>query len=354
MPKIPAPELETLARDLLTAAGLPKPRAGAMAEVMVTTDLMGHHTHGVAFLPQYLDRIASGVIAREGEIAVLSEGPAHLAWRTPRLPGAWVMQQAIARLLEMVKTQPVVTATIANCSHIGSLQTYLKGIGERGLLAQLMVTDPGVASVAPFGGADPVLTSNPIAVAIPTHGDPVLMDQSTSLVSNAMIAGFGRRGETLPGDWILDGVGNPSRDPKVMEADPPGTILPLGGLDFGYKGFGFGLMVEAFSLALSGHGRRDPQQRGGQGVYLQIVDPAMFSGREAFLDETTELVRRCRAARPSGDRPVRLPGERAYAEAARQSREGIEVTPALLDTITARCATLGVSLPAGMTELEAK
>ncbi|SMO93444.1 Ldh family oxidoreductase [Paracoccus laeviglucosivorans] len=346
MPLFAHDELRILARDLLVAAGLPQPRAAAMADVMVTTDLMGHRTHGIAFLPSYLDRVQSGVIAQSGEIQVISESPAHLAWHTPRLPGAWVMQEAIAALLGKLETQPVVTATIANCSHIGSLQTYLKDIGERKFLAQLMVTDPGVISVAPFGGADPVLTSNPIAAAIPTHDQPILIDQSTSLVSNAMIAGYGRRGEALPGDWILDGQGQPSRDAAVMEQDPPGTILPLGGLDFGYKGFGFGLMVEAWGLALSGHGRRTPQARGGQGVCLQIIDSAAFAGREAFLDETTELVRRCHASRPSGSQPVRLPGERAYAEHARQMAEGIEISEALAQTLRDRSKAAGITPPA--------
>lgn len=342
MPVYAPATLEDLAHALLTAAGLAPDRAAAMAEVMVTTDLMGHRTHGIAFLPQYLDRIASGAIAKTGDIAVLSDGPAHLAWRTERLPGAWVVRKAIAALLGKLDTQPVVTATIANCSHIGSLQTYLKEIGERKLLGQMMVTDPGLASVAPFGGADPVLTSNPMAAAIPTHGDPILIDQSTSLVSNAMVASYGARGQMLPGDWILDGQGQPSRDPKVIAGDPPGSLLPVGGLDFGYKGFGFGLMVEAWALALSGHGRRTQQQRGAQGVYLQIVDPAAFAGRDAFLDETTELARRCRASRPSGAAPVRLPGERAYAEHDRQQREGIHIPDALADLIAERCLSSGL------------
>lgn len=337
--------LTRLSTDLLVAAGLAEDRAASMSEVMVLTDMLGHRTHGIAFLPQYLDRIAGGLIARAGEIEVISEGASHLAWRTPRLPGAWVMKQAIKSLLQKIDGQPVVTATIANCSHIGSLQTYLKDIGERKLLAQLMVTDPGVASVAPFGGVDPVLTSNPMAAAIPTHDDPILIDQSTSLVSNATIASYAKRGVMLPDEWVLSATGQPSRDPADLATDPPGTILPLGGTDFGYKGFGLGLMVEAWGLALSGHGRRTPQQRGGQGVFLQIFDPSCFSGSSAFLDETSDLVRRCHASATSDGKTVRLPGERALSEWRRQSIEGIDIAPSLLEALLARCVEFGLTPP---------
>lgn len=319
-------DLERKVTDRLVAAGLSAERAAAMADVMVTTDLLGHRTHGVAFLPQYLDRLASHAIATQGEIVEIASSPSHFAWRTERLPGAWVMKKAVARLLNMVRSSPVVTCTIANCSHIGSLQTYLKDVGERKLLGHLMVTDPGIASVAPFGGADPVITSNPIAMAIPTNGDPILIDQSTSMTSNASIAGYKRRDQPLPGDWILDGEGRQTRDPFALDTDPPGTILPLGGLEFGYKGFGFGLMVEALGLALSGHGRREPKLRGAQGVFLQIIDPSGFGDPDAFLLETSELVRRCKASRPIQDGAVRLPGERAYAEMRRQEREGVEIS----------------------------
>lgn len=340
MHRAPAETLRAHALALLEAAGLVPELAAPMADVMIRTELLGHRTHGLAMLPTYLERLAGGLIARTGEITVEADTPTTLAWQAHRLPGAYVMHRAIDALYEKLVSTPVVTATIANCSHIGSLQTYLLGPGERKLLALMMVTDPGVATVAPFGGADPVLTSNPIAAAIPTHGDPILVDQCTSLVSNAQIQAA--RGE-LPGDWVLDGDGRPSRDPAVLKTDPPGTLMPVGGADFGYKGFGFGLMVEAFALALSGHGRRMPQTRGAQGVFLQLIDPAAFSGRDAFLDETTELVRRCLAARPAaGSTGVRVPGQRAIAEMRRQQRDGLEVDAAVWARIEDWTARLGV------------
>ncbi|WP_370637186.1 Ldh family oxidoreductase [Phyllobacterium chamaecytisi] len=174
--------------------------------------------------------------------------------------------------------------------------SWPKPAARRGYLTLMMVTDPGVASVAPFGGCDPMLASNPVAAGIPTLGNPILIDQHTSLVSNAQVRSADKS-KPRPGNWIVAKKGWPTNDPAALPEGPPGTIMPLGGEDFGYKGFGFGIMVEAFALALSGHGRFTPKQRGAQGVFLQFIDPSSFSGRGAFLQETTDFVRWCKESR---------------------------------------------------------
>lgn len=329
--------------SLLRATGLREDFAAEMSHIIIESDLMGHRTHGLAQVPTYVERLTSGLINKDGEITVVHDTPVSLNWQAHRLPGAFAVRSALQALYEKGRSAPVVTASIANCSHIGSLQAYLEEPARRGYLCLMMVTDPGVASVAPFGGADPVLTSNPIAVAIPTHGDPVLIDQCTSLVSNGQVQAADKT-KPLPGKWVVDNQGKASDDPAVLVANPPGTIMPLGGEDFGYKGFGFGLMVEAFALALSGHGRLTPKDRGAQGVFLQLIDPSAFSGKAAFLDETSELVRRCKQSRPAdGSRGVRMPGERAMSEKRRQLRDGLEVSDALWNRITALAETHGVT-----------
>ncbi|YCI06150.1 Ldh family oxidoreductase (plasmid) [Ensifer sp. D2-11] len=334
--------VETVRADivrLLKATGLREDFAEDMSHIMVESDLMGHRTHGLAMLPTYLDRLMKDLIRKDGDITVVWETASTLNWQAHRLPGAHVVRRAMRSLYDKVASEPVVTASIANCSHIGSLQAYLEEPARRGYLCLMMVTDPGVASVAPFGGCDPVLTSNPIAAAIPTHGDPILIDQCTSLVSNAQVQAADRN-KPLPGRWVVDNQGRPTDDPNSLTADPPGTIMPLGGEDFGYKGFGFGIMVEAFALALSGHGRLTPKQRGAQGVFLQLIDPNAFSGAEAFLAESTDFVRRCKASRlAEGARGIRLPGERAMSEKRRQSHSGLEIADDLFERVALLAAS---------------
>lgn len=344
MPKIRVDHLTPAVSDLLVAGGMNGAHAKAAADVLIYADMIGHQTHGLAMLPVYLDRIAAGLIRSEGEIEVLAETAASFAWRCDRLPGAWVMGRALERALELSRQHPVVTATVANCTHIGALAAYLEGPARQGRLVLLMATDPGVASVAPFGGADAVLTSDPIACGIPTGGDPILIDQCTSLVSNGQVRVFGE--EPLPGDWLLDNAGRPANDPAVLGAEPPGTIMPLGGADFGYKGYGFMLMCEAFALCLSGHGRSVPQTRGAQGVFLQLIDPEFFAGAAGFLRETSHLARACKESRPAAGSPgVRLPGERALGRKRDALENGVEIDDGVWRTAAERAATLNVAWP---------
>lgn len=346
MQRLSAEEARGKTEQLLSAAGLDDEKAQAIARRLVEADLFGHRTHGLQYLPTYLERLADGRIARTGKIEVLADAGGHFSWHTPRLPGAWVMEKLVAQAIERSATYPVVTATLANCSHIGALQVYLEDIGRRGLLALLMVTDPGVVSVAPPGGTDPVITTNPIAACIPTDGDPILIDQTTSLVSNGAVAQHAASGQMLPGHWVLDHQGHPSRDPDVLFTQPPGTLMPLGGSDFGYKGFAFGLLVEAFALALSGFGRDQQRLRGAQGVFLQLIDPADFGkGRHAFLTATAALVAHCKASRPvDAATPIRLPGERALRGKREQAHTGIPFPTDLLSVLDQWAHTLGTSV----------
>lgn len=330
MSRIPVAHARAMAHKLLLATGLPEPQVQAMTEAMIAAELMGHRTHGLAMLPTYLKRIANGQIRSGDTIEVLNETSASFAWHTDRLPGAWVMHQAMHKLREMARSHPVVTATVANCTHIGALQVYLEQPAREGFLAMMMVTDPGVRSVAPFGGADPVLTTNPIACGIPTaDADPILIDQCTSLVSNAQAQSLDPQQSELPGEWLMDNQGRPSRDPAVLKTDPPGTIMPLGGHTFGYKGYGFMLMCEAYALALSGHGRSTPKTRGSQGVFVQLIDPGHFGGRAVFEREMGFVADQCHQSRPAaGSSGVRLPGERAFRLKREQTAQGLDLAEA--------------------------
>jgi LDH2 family malate/lactate/ureidoglycolate dehydrogenase len=322
-----AEDLRTFVAGLAGKMGLEAEMARAMAARVIDAELLGHRTHGLLFFPAYLERLEKGAIAKSGKHEVLSDTGGVFAWKANRLAGAWMMQLATAQLIERAAKHGVASASIANCSHIGCLQAYLLPFTQQGLMVMISATNPGIFSVAPFGGIDPVLTTNPMAYGLPTSGKPMLIDMSTSVASNALFNGYAARGEQLPGEWLLDAQGNPTRDPKALTTKPPGTILPLGGVDFGYKGFGLGLVVEALSLALPGYGRAQKPDAFGQGVYLQVTDPAAFSGREHFLKEMDHLAAQCRASRPRpGSTGVRVPGERALESMSEQQKNGVRVS----------------------------
>ncbi len=335
--------LLSFAQALLEASGLAAERAATVAEVLVEGDLLGHTTHGLALLPGYLDAIATGGMATAGEWDALSDRGASVLWDGRRLPGPWLVTRAIDLALERAAGHGTATVVIRRSHHIACLAAYLTRVTERGMVVLLQSSDPSVASVAPFGGTRAFITPNPIAAGFPTQGDPVLLDVSTSTTTNGLTGRLKREGAVLPHPWLLDAAGQPTPDPAVLFTDPPGTILPLGGLDSGHKGYALGLLVEALTAALGGFGRADPSEGWGAAVFLQVIDPAAFGGLDGFLRQTTWLADAARASPPApGMDAVRLPGARGLALKRRQLAEGVALHPSIMPALAPWAERLGV------------
>ena len=335
--------LLAFATALLTRSGLSPDRAAVVAGILLDADLLGHTTHGLDMLPRYLQELQDGRMAREGDPAVLRDAGCAVTWDGRRLPGPWLTTRAVALARARAAAHGIGIVVIRRSHHIGCLQAYLEPVARDGLAMLLTCSDPSGAGVAPHGGTSSVLTPNPIAFGFPTSGDPVLIDVSMSTTTNAMIWRLREEGRQLPGPWLVDADGRPSADPAVLQGDRPGATLPLGGLDLGHKGFALALMVEALTSALAGHGRADAPREWGASVFLQVIDPAAFGGRDAFVREATEVAARCRAsAVPAGSAPVRLPGERALQRRREQLRDGVELYPSTLPALEAWADRVGV------------
>jgi LDH2 family malate/lactate/ureidoglycolate dehydrogenase len=338
--------LTGFAADLLVRAGLPADKAQAVATVLVDGDLMGHTTHGLQLLAAYLAEIEKGTMTRDGEPEVLNALPAAQLWDGRRLPGPWLVLRALGDAAQLARTQGTGTIVIRRSHHIASLASYHRRAAEQGLVLLLACSDPNTASVAPFGGLDPVFTPNPISAGFPTGGTPVSVDISTSTTTNGLTNRLHQQGGKLPAQWLIDGHGQPSDDPAVLFNEPKGTILPLGGLDSGHKGYGLSLLVEALTGGLAGHGRADPREGWGATVFLQVMDPAAFAGLAAFERQLGEVARQCRASRPAtAGKPVRLPGERAYRQAGSQADSGVSLHEGILASLVPWAKKYGVALP---------
>ena len=334
------------AERLFVASQLPGERARTVAEVLVEGDLMGHTTHGLALLAPYLGEIESGSMRRDGEPLVVSDFPAAITWDGQRLPGPWLTVKAMELAMARAATQGTCTVVIRRSHHIACLAAYLKRATDRGFLMQLACSDPNTCSVAPFGGLDPVFTPNPVAAGIPTSGLPVLIDVSTSATTNGLTNRLHKEGGRLPANWVMDGHGVAGNDPAVLFTEPKGTILPLGGMDSGHKGYGLSLIVEALTGGLSGHGRADPKEGWGATVWLQISDPRAFAGLDAFTRQTDTVTAQSRASRPAhAGQPVRLPGERGLRLAEQGQGSGVELHPSILPMLRPWAEKLGVALP---------
>jgi LDH2 family malate/lactate/ureidoglycolate dehydrogenase len=346
MPRYPAARLVECAQAMLARSGLAQDRARAVAEVLVEGDLLGHDTHGLALLAPYLAEIERGAMTVDGDLAVLNDRPAALLWDGRRLPGPWLVRRAVEAAIERTRGCGTGTVVIRRSHHIACLAAYLQAATERGFVLLVACSDPNTASVAPFGGRRAVFTPDPLAVGFPTAGDPVLVDVSASITTNGMSNRLRAAGQRFTHPWLMDAEGVLTDDPAVLAAEPPGTILPLGGLDAGHKGYGLALLNEALTGALAGHGRADAKEGWGATVFVQALDPEAFGGREAFVRQAEFIARQCRdnPPRPGVD-AVRLPGERALARRREQLAHGVQLHESILPALAPWAQRLAVALP---------
>jgi LDH2 family malate/lactate/ureidoglycolate dehydrogenase len=336
-------QLRRFAEQLFRAAGLDEEKADTVAELLLEADLIGHTTHGLALAPRYLKELGEGAMTTDGEPEVISDRGACVVWDGRRLPGVWVTASAVDLAVDRAATYGTATVVVRNNHHIGCLAAFLPRATARGCLAIVSTSDPSQRTVAPWGGTTPVLTPNPIAVGIPTSGDPILVDVSAAITTNNMVARLAREGERLPGEWVLDREGRPTDDPAPALAGGGGSIMLTGGIDHGQKGYGWALIVEALTQALPGFGRADAPTGWGSGTFVQVVDPDAFAGRAEFVRQTDALAAACRASapRPGVDR-VRLPGERALQLRREALRDGVRLHPGIESELDEWAARLGV------------
>jgi L-lactate dehydrogenase len=341
-----AAALIEFAKSLLMGGGMPEDRARDVADILVEGDLLGHDTHGLQLLASYLQHIDAGLMNLAGEPLTLADHGAVVSWDGQRLPGPWLVLRAMDIAFEKARTYGSGTVTIGRSHHIACLAAYLKRATDRGLVMLLLSSAPAGASVAPHGGLRSVFSPSPLAIGFPTGDAPVLVDVSTSITTNGLTNRLRKEGRRLPQHWLIDEHGEPSDDPAVLHPPRRGTILPLGGLDAGHKGYGLALLVEALTAGLAGHGRADPPEPLGASVFLQILDPEAFSGGDAFRRQMDWVAQACLDNPPrAGYDRVRLPGQNGLVRRERQLRDGVELEPSILPALTPWAEKFGVALP---------
>lgn len=338
--------LKTLSRDLLLRGGLDAAIAEVVAELLIRTDELGVTTHGISMVPYYLPELRAGTMTASGRHEVLRDNKVTMLWDGNYLPGHWLMSQAIETCMDRAAEFGMAALAIRRSHHIGCLSTLTRIAATRGFVCYIATSDPSGKWVAPFGGTEPLLTPNPWAVGYPADGHPVLIDTCASITTVSKVREHINKGTRFDHPWMLDAEGRPTTDPAVVNATPKGSILPVGGMDHGHKGFAMGLMVEMLTQALAGHGRAEAPTRWGGNVFLQIIDPDAFGGSEAFLREVGALNAACRANRPiPGNDRVRVPGDRAAAQVRQSKVDGVRLPDEVWTRVSVCAADFDVALP---------
>ncbi len=326
MPIVAADRLTSIASALLQGAGASKDEADTVAKGCVAANLAGHDSHGVIAIPTYIDRMGKGHIVPGAPMEIRKETAT-----TTVIDGNWgfgfvVAEKATKITIEKAKKTNVAAATILRQSHVGRVGAYPIMAAQEGMIA-IMTADSGRSpeAVAPFGGREARLGTNPICIAIPSDLDgPFVLDMATSGVAVGKIKLAQAKGIKIPEGWIVNKEGKPTTDP--FDYDKGGVLLPLGGAE-GFKGAGLSAMVEVLSALLPGLGFGvDPTGRHNDGCFLAMFNVEAFRPLKEFKAEVAEFARYLKATPPAeGYTEVLYPGEVEYRRETERLKNGIEV-----------------------------
>ncbi len=346
MPILKPEELIELCHGIFRALGAPAEVARRVAESLVEANLMGHDSHGVIRVAQYIEMVEDGRINATARPRVERETA-----NTAVVDGEWQFGQVAARFameaaIEKAARGGVAAVQLHRSGHIGRLGEYAAQALERGMAGIVTTNNHGGGqNMAPFGGVARRLSPSPIAIAVPGGKDfPIVLDMTSSVVAEGKVRVKRARGERLPEGWIQDAAGRPSTDPADLYSNPPGSLTPLGGAA-GHKGFGLALMIDILSGALGGAGcSRADQPVRGNGVYLQAINPEAFGAAEEFPKQVAALVEYVKSSplAPGADR-IRVPGEVEHEQKRKRLRDGIEIEDDTWRKIRAAAARLGVA-----------
>lgn len=338
-------DLEAFAGQLLHEAGLAAPHYDTVASALVRADLRGVDSHGVARLEPYVEHFEAGGFNPDPDIELTEVGDSALVVDADDGPGQSAGKQTMERLISMATESGAAVGVVRNSNHFGTAAYYTEMAADHDCIGGAMTNVP--AQVVPFGGREPYLGTNPIAVSIPTAGDyPITLDMATSVVAMGKIDHVAAEtGEQIPADWGVDEHGNPTTDPNRIDA-----LRPLGGA----KGYCLAVVVDLLAGVLSGanisadigslYDEYDTPM--GLGHWYLAIDVATFRDVDEFKDHVGQFVAGLKAIEPEDDvAEVLLPGEIESRAMQRQLEQGVAVNRAVFEKLGRIAEGYGVDAP---------
>ena len=335
-------------RDFICVAfektGLPKADAMTMGSLMAEADLQGSDGHGVIRLIPYIRRFKAGAVNLTPDIKVVQERAAMALVDGDNGMGHLVMKRATELAIQKAKTAGVAWVGSVHSNHAGPASLYARMPLAHDMLGLYLAV--GNANHLPaWGGLSMLLSTNPIACAIPANQEaPVVLDMATTVASFGKVKAKAQRGEMMPEGWMVERDGSPLLDPKRADE---GFLLPVGG----YKGYGLSLIIGLLAGTLNGAamGRdvvdfnHDDTTPTNTGQAIMVIDPAAFGDVAAFKARVDTVVRDLRASErmPGVDR-IWVPGEQSHQKRIDYTTHGIPVPPALNANLDKLAADLGI------------
>jgi uncharacterized oxidoreductase len=314
----------------------------------IDANVAGHDSHGIIQIPTYIDRIQVGHIVPGAPWTIVQESPT-----TTVIDGHWgfgytVSERAMRLTIEKASAANVAATTVYRQGHIGRLASYTL-MAARANMIGLITADSGRSTkqVAPFGGREARIGTNPLSIAVPSDLEgPLFLDMATSAVAAGKIQLAASRGEPVPEGWIVDRAGRASTDPHDLRKG--GALLPLGGSE-GYKGSGLAVIVEILCGLLTGLGFGiDPSGRHNDGCFMAVFNVSAFRPLAEFKREVAEFARYLKATPPAEGFPgVLYPGEIEHLRGQDRQAHGIDVEDATWNKLHALADQFGLTATLG-------
>lgn len=330
MVPVPAGDLVAFASRAFTALGVPMADAGRVAALMVEADLLGYDTHGLFRLRQYVNRLKGGGCNATAKPRILREAAATALVDGDNGLGHLGMAMACDLAMAKARGAGIGWVGVRGGNHAGPAALYVRPQAAAGMIG-LCAAVGSANHVAPYGGTDLLLGTNPIAVAAPGGDDPFVLDMATTVAAVGKIKTLAQRGEQMPEGWMVGRDGKPLTDPNLREE---GFLLPIGGA----KGYGLAMAIGLMAGVLNGASfgadvvdfTTDTTSPTNTGQFVAAIDIAAFGDVAAFTAAAVRVFGEMRASPPlPGHDPVRVPGDGREAARAGRLAHGIALHPAL-------------------------
>ena len=362
---LPAEGLRRLIGETFLAAGCPAEEADQIAANLVDANLTGHDSHGIIRVPSYLEWLQNGTLKSGQRMTVLTESDSMALLDGNYGFGQSIGPQAVAYGIEKAERHGLSVIALRRSGHLGRIGAWAEMACEAGQLSIHLVNVAGSIMVAPFGGAERRMGTNPVTIGVPRPDrPPLILDFATSLVAEGKLQVALSGGKPLPDDALIDIDGQPSGDPRLFygEGEPAvatrqrsgsAAIRAMGE----HKGSGLAFMVELLAGALTGSGCCGPEPRtlcnGMLSIYLR---PGAFdetggenAGFAAELEDYVDFFTSAKPAEPDG--AVLVPGQPEQQTRERRLAEGIPVPNDTIAALQAAADSVGLtadSIAAGL------
>ena len=333
--RYPAQQTKAFIERALQAVGMPDKDAQIVARLMTEIDLSGGDGHGIFRLPQYIKRITAGGMNLHPQMKIERETGAMALLNGDNAMGHLVMQHAADIAVNKAKQSGVAWVGTKFSNHAGAAGVYAKLPLKEDMIG-LYVAIGNANHLPPWGGTEMLLSTNPIAVAVPAMTqNPIVLDMATTVAAYGKVKTAAQRGKTMPEGWMIDKMGNPLTDPKRADE---GFLVPIGGP----KGYGLALVFGILAGTLNGaaFGRdvidfnADVKSTTNTGQFIIAINVAAFMDVEHFKYQVDEVITSMKSS-PTlpGFDEVRLPGEQSWSAYEQRLKQGIPIHPVLYDTL---------------------